>query len=117
MMVGILVQIGAALRAQSQAIRLAQRLQRQFLDQRVAQKRLNIGPGSAFKQRIRILRLVFAGDNVDFLFLDAALAVLPPLPDATLADLSSYGKNEVTFTVQSRLIGFRQRVHSACTGH
>ena len=75
MMVRILVQIGAALRAQSQAIRLAQRLQRQFLDQRVAQKRLNIGPGSAFKQRIRILRLVFAGDNVDFLFLDAALAI------------------------------------------
>ena len=78
-MVRILVQIGAALRAQSQAIRLAQRLQRQFLDQRVAQKRLNIGPGSAFKQRIRILRLVFAGDNVDFLFLDAALAVFAAL--------------------------------------
>ena len=44
------------------------------------------------------------------------LPFLPPLPDVTFADLSSYGKNEVTFTVQSRLIGFKQRVHSACTG-
>ena len=117
MMVRILVQIGAALRAQSQAIRLAQRLQRQFLDQRVAQKRLEYRPedppsSSGYESSDSSSPAIMSTSSS----LTPPLPFLPPLPDATLADLSSYGKNEVTFTVQSRLIGFRQRVHSACTG-
>ena len=46
----------------------------------------------------------------------SSLPFLPAFPPLPAADLSSYGKKEVTFTVQSRWIGFRQRVHSACTG-
>ena len=87
MMVRFLVQIGTALRTQSQAIRFAQRLQRQFFNQRVTQQSLDIGPGAAFKQRIRILRLVFAGDNVDFLFLDAALAIFAALTGRNVCGL------------------------------
>ena len=44
MMIGLFVQIDAALRAQSFAIRLAERLQRQLLHQGIAQQRLQIGP-------------------------------------------------------------------------
>ena len=92
MMVRFLVQIGAALRAQSQAIRFAQRLQRQFLNQRVTQQSLDVGPGAAFKQRIRILRLVFAGNNVDFLFLGAALAVFAALTGCNVCGLVFIGE-------------------------
>ena len=75
MMVGILVQIGTALRAQTPAIRSAQWLQRQRFDQRVADHRLDVRECAVLQQRIRVFRLVLAGDDVDFVVL-LALAAL-----------------------------------------
>ena len=90
LMVGVLVEVDAALRAQALAIRLAQRLQRQFLDQRVAQQRLEVGPCAAVEQRVRVFRLVLAGDDVHFLFL-AVLAGLSALAGGGLVLIREEG--------------------------
>ena len=67
--VGILVEIHAALGAQATAILAAQRLQRQLIHQRIAQQRFKIGEGAVVEQWIRVFGFFLAGDDVDLVLL------------------------------------------------
>lgn len=76
-----------------------------------ADHRLDVRECAVLQQRIRVFRLVLAGDDVDFVVLLALAALAVGLVLTRLVR-----KNTVTSTGQSSSIGFRQRVHSLTNG-
>ena len=73
MMVRVLVEVDAALRAQSPAVLAAQGLQWQRLHQRVTQQRLQVGERPVSAQRIHVLGLVLPRDDLHVLVLGLAV--------------------------------------------